>query len=108
MERGLRQGDPLSPFLFLIVVEALQITMLEACNNGIYKGIHLNKFGSNISLLQYADDALFFGKWSLTNARNFVKILKYFQDASGLCVNLTKSRLYGIEVEPLEVESVAT
>lgn len=62
MERGFRQGDPLSPFLFLIVTEALQVTVLEACNKGIYKGLSLINEGSNISLLQYADDALFFGR----------------------------------------------
>nr|GEU66892.1 arginine repressor C-terminal-like domain-containing protein [Tanacetum cinerariifolium] len=41
LERGLRQGNPLSPFLFLIVVEALQVSILEACDNGLYKGIFL-------------------------------------------------------------------
>ncbi|GKB50883.1 RNA-directed DNA polymerase, eukaryota [Tanacetum coccineum] len=64
MERGLRQGDPLSPFLFLIVVEALQIAVLEACSKGVYKGITLADGGANLSLLQYADDALFIGEWS--------------------------------------------
>ncbi|GKF88208.1 putative RNA-directed DNA polymerase, eukaryota, reverse transcriptase zinc-binding domain protein [Tanacetum coccineum] len=64
MERGLRQGDPLSPFLFLIVAEALQIAVLEACSKGVYKGITLADGGANLSLLQYADDALFIGEWS--------------------------------------------
>ncbi|GKC76086.1 cysteine-rich receptor-like protein kinase, partial [Tanacetum coccineum] len=60
MERDLRQGDLLSPFLFLFVAEALQVTIMEACNKGIYKGIFLEKSGTNVSLLQFADDALFF------------------------------------------------
>ncbi|GJV23278.1 putative RNA-directed DNA polymerase, eukaryota, reverse transcriptase zinc-binding domain protein [Tanacetum coccineum] len=62
LERGLRQGDHLSPFLFLIVVEALQVTILEACDKGLYKGVFLAENGSNLSLIQYADDALFFGE----------------------------------------------
>ncbi|GKA81793.1 RNA-directed DNA polymerase, eukaryota [Tanacetum coccineum] len=64
MERGLRQGDPLSPLLFLIVAEALQVTILNACDIGIFKGVRLSKSNANISLLQFADDALFFGEWS--------------------------------------------
>ncbi|GKD85788.1 putative RNA-directed DNA polymerase [Tanacetum coccineum] len=41
MERGLRQGDPLSLLLFLLVAEALQVTILDACNKGIFKGVRL-------------------------------------------------------------------
>ncbi|GJZ79423.1 putative RNA-directed DNA polymerase, partial [Tanacetum coccineum] len=65
MERGLRQGDSLSPFLFLLVAEALQIATLEACNKGLFKGVSLANGGTNLSLLQYADDALFFGECRL-------------------------------------------
>ena len=78
MERGLRQGDPLSPLLFLIVVEVLQVLTLEACNKGIYKGVSLAEDGANASLLQYADDALFSSEWSYSNATTLVRILKCF------------------------------
>ncbi|GKC09965.1 hypothetical protein Tco_1001575 [Tanacetum coccineum] len=64
MERDLKQGDPLSHFLFLIVTEALQVLTLEACNKGVYKGLSLAKDGANVSLLQYADDALFLSRLS--------------------------------------------
>ncbi|GKB89145.1 reverse transcriptase domain, reverse transcriptase zinc-binding domain protein, partial [Tanacetum coccineum] len=64
--------------------------------------------GSNISLLQYADDALFFGKWSRLNARNLIVILKCFEEASGLKVNLSKSKLYGVGVSIEEVKAVAS
>ncbi|GJS93656.1 putative RNA-directed DNA polymerase, eukaryota, reverse transcriptase zinc-binding domain protein [Tanacetum coccineum] len=107
LERGLRQGDPLSPFLFLIVVEALQISILEACEKGFFKGIHLANNGANISLLQYADDALFFGDWSRTNAMYLIHILKCFELASGLKVNMSKSRLIGLGILMSEVENLA-
>ncbi|GJS21791.1 reverse transcriptase domain, reverse transcriptase zinc-binding domain protein [Tanacetum coccineum] len=108
MERGLRQGDPLSPFLFLFVVEAHQIAILEAFSKGFFKGVSLAEGGVNISLLQYADDALFFGEWSRLNAKNLILILKCFENASGLKINLSKSRLFGIGVPEVDVEMVAS
>ncbi|PWA91977.1 reverse transcriptase domain, Zinc finger, CCHC-type [Artemisia annua] len=79
MERGLHQGDPLSPLLFLLVVEALQVAILDACNKGIYKGVSFANNEMNISLLQYADDALFFGEWSRSNADNLILIFHCFE-----------------------------
>nr|GFA52891.1 cysteine-rich receptor-like protein kinase [Tanacetum cinerariifolium] len=52
MECGVRQGDPLSPFLFLIVSEALQVMVIDACNKGIFSGVSLADNGANITLLQ--------------------------------------------------------
>ncbi|GJR55966.1 RNA-directed DNA polymerase, eukaryota [Tanacetum coccineum] len=107
MERGIRQGDPLSSFLFLLVAEALQVLILEACNKGVFTGLFLDNDGSNVSFLQYADDALFFREWSYSNASNLIRILGYFQDTSRLCINLSKSRLYGIWVDPAQVKIIA-
>ncbi|GJR58116.1 reverse transcriptase domain, reverse transcriptase zinc-binding domain protein [Tanacetum coccineum] len=108
MERGLRQGVPLSLFLFLLVAEALQIAIIEACKKDIYKGISLTDGGDNLSLLQYADDALFFGKWSRSNANTLIHILKCFEEASDLKVNLAKSRIFGVGVDIEKVETVAS
>ncbi|GJU77074.1 putative RNA-directed DNA polymerase, eukaryota, reverse transcriptase zinc-binding domain protein [Tanacetum coccineum] len=102
MEMGLRQGDPLSPFLFLLVAEALQVTVLEACNVGLYNGVSLTSNGANISFLQYANVALFYGEWSRWNAKNLIHILKCFELRSGLKVNLAKSIILGVGV-PINV-----
>ncbi|GJW40857.1 retrovirus-related pol polyprotein from transposon TNT 1-94 [Tanacetum coccineum] len=60
--KGLRQGDPLSPFLFLLIMESLHISFSKAMHQGFFKGI---KIGSNdtvcLSHLFYADDAVFIG-----------------------------------------------
>ncbi|GJR61903.1 putative RNA-directed DNA polymerase [Tanacetum coccineum] len=71
------------------------------------RGLSLAEDGANISLLQYVDDALFFGEWSYSNTSTLVKMHKCFQDVSGLKVNLLKSRLYGVGVSLNEVASVA-
>nr|GEU89402.1 arginine repressor C-terminal-like domain-containing protein [Tanacetum cinerariifolium] len=106
MEHRLRQADPLSLFLFIIVMESIHISILEACNKGIFKGLSLED-GSNIFLLQYADDALFFGEWSLVNIKCLIQVLKCFGEASGLKVNLSKSSIYGVGVQYSEVESIS-
>lgn len=66
---GLRQGDPLFPFLFIIVMEALSITMDSAKALGIYNDIKLPHDGPHVSHLFFADDALFLGSHSRRNIK---------------------------------------
>nr|GEW61600.1 reverse transcriptase domain, reverse transcriptase zinc-binding domain protein [Tanacetum cinerariifolium] len=61
IHRGLRQGDPLSPFLFIIAMEGLHVAMEDAMAAGIYKGFNINTL--NLSHLFFADDGLFIGDW---------------------------------------------
>lgn len=107
MEKGLRQGDPLSPFLFLIAAEAINVMMQEAIEKKLYIPFTVRNNGMVISHLQFVDDALFFGEWSTRNASTSVQLLKNFEAASGLQVNLRKSRIIGVGVQPLEVERLA-
>ncbi|GKE23399.1 putative RNA-directed DNA polymerase, partial [Tanacetum coccineum] len=107
-ERGLRQDDPLSPLLFLIVAKVLQINILEACNKGLYIRVFIAGCGANVSLLQYADDALFFGEWSRRNALNLIHILKCFELGSRLKVNISKSTILGVGIPISEIEVVAS
>lgn len=53
-----------------------------------------------ITHLQFADDVLFLGEWSVRNALNLLKALKWYEDAYGLTINLNKSGLFGIGVSP--------
>ncbi|GJW58510.1 putative RNA-directed DNA polymerase [Tanacetum coccineum] len=108
IERGLRQGDPLSPFLFILAVEALNVVLLEATNNNVFHGFHIGKEKVHISHLQFADDALIMGEWSYSNAKNLSRILTCFHLASGLKVNFNKSKLYGVGVTNDELSSLAS
>ncbi|GJU50843.1 reverse transcriptase domain, reverse transcriptase zinc-binding domain protein [Tanacetum coccineum] len=104
---GVRQGDPLSPFLFILASEGLNVMVKEAMEKGIFNGVKVKSKDIMISHLQYADDTIFFGEWSRYNAMNLMCILKGFEKAAGLKVNLNKSRVYGIGVNREVVEDMA-
>lgn len=61
--RRIRQGDPLSPFLFLLISEVLGALLDKAHNNGIYEGFVVGKDRIHVSILQCADDTLLFCKY---------------------------------------------
>lgn len=108
MHRGVRQGDPLSPFLFIIAVEALHVAILEAHQKSLFNGISVGQNNVCISHLQFADDAIFVGEWPTREAKNLIRILRCFYLASGFKVNLGKSRLYGVSVRREEVDNLAS
>ncbi|KAJ9545124.1 hypothetical protein OSB04_024831 [Centaurea solstitialis] len=107
MEKGLRQGDPLSPFLFILAVEGLNVAFKEAQRKYLFKGVRLDNSVEEFSLLQFADDAIIMGEWDPNNARNLVRILKCFELCSGLKINLSKSRLVGVSVSKEESDRMA-
>ncbi|KAK2422417.1 hypothetical protein QL285_032952 [Trifolium repens] len=97
IKRGLKQGDPLAPFLFLLVAEGLNALSHRAVSLGFFKGF---KIGSDVvvSLLQYADDTLFIGEACVENLWAMKAMLRWFELVSGLKVNFSKSRLIGVNV----------
>ncbi|GJZ21181.1 RNA-directed DNA polymerase, eukaryota [Tanacetum coccineum] len=103
---GLKQGDPLSPYLFILVMESLHLSFTRAINEGVFKGIQLH--GSTyISHLFYADDAMFIGEWSDANLKGIINILQCFFLASGLRININKSQVLGVGVPPDIVKQAA-
>jgi len=59
-KKGLREGDPLAPFLFLIVAEGLAGVIRQAKEKMLVDSIEVREGQVNVSMLQYADDTLFF------------------------------------------------
>ncbi|XP_020693913.1 uncharacterized protein LOC110107837 [Dendrobium catenatum] len=82
---GLRQGCPLSPYLFYLVMDAFS-NILEGRG---FKGISLGQY--SINHLLYADDVLIFGEASIDNCNLLAKILSDFANASVLHINYDKS-----------------
>lgn len=105
--RGLHQGDPIAPFLFTLVMEGLNEAVKKAMISNTYCGINVGDLNVPLSHLFFADDSIFFGKWSVENILNLVRILFCFQKAAGLRVNLEKSSLFGIGQTREAVESMA-
>ncbi|GJU07587.1 RNA-directed DNA polymerase, eukaryota [Tanacetum coccineum] len=100
--KGLKQGDPLSPFLFILVMESLHLSFNNILNAGLYKGIQIDD-SLTLSHLFYADDAVFIGKWDKSNINVIVSVLNCFFLASGLKINLHKSKLMGINIPQEDV-----
>ncbi|KAJ0941167.1 putative RNA-directed DNA polymerase [Helianthus annuus] len=106
-KRGLRQGDPLSPSLFIIALEVLDMIMKRAEALGLISGIKLPNGGPVLTHLSYADDVMFLCEWSVKNAENINRLLRCFSLLTGLNVNLQKSKVFGVGTSDVEIEEVA-
>ena len=92
--RGFCQGDPLSPYLFLLCVEGLSALIHEAaCNNQI-SGISICRGCLIITHLFFANDSLLFCKANTQEGKNLVEILGKYEATSGQKVNTDKSSVF--------------
>ena len=98
IQRGLNQGDPLAPFLFLLVAEGFSGLMKNVVDRNLFKGFEVKRGGTVISHLQYADDTLCIGEASIENLWTLKALLRGFEFVSSLKVNFHKSCLMGINV----------
>ncbi|XP_026452342.1 uncharacterized protein LOC113352781 [Papaver somniferum] len=89
--RGLPQGDPLSPFLFILFMEGLCKMVQKLEVNGLYKGFTVKANGTQLSHLLFADDTIFFSSDDAQQILNIRALLICFQISSGLSVNPIKS-----------------
>ena len=97
--RGLRQGDHLSPYLFVIGMEALSCLINQAADGNYLSGSRVaNGRGEEMSIshLLYADDTLIFCEADLEQFKFLSWILMWFEAMSGLKINLAKSEIIPI------------
>ncbi|KAJ9683534.1 hypothetical protein PVL29_019210 [Vitis rotundifolia] len=109
--KGLRQGDPLSPYLFVMGMEVLDVLIRRAVEGGFLSGCNI-RGGSepplNISHLFFADDTIIFCEARKEHLTHLSWILFWLEAASGLRINLAKSEIIPVgevvEMEELAVE----
>uniref|UniRef100_A0A803NLJ9 Reverse transcriptase domain-containing protein n=1 Tax=Cannabis sativa TaxID=3483 RepID=A0A803NLJ9_CANSA len=89
--RGIRQGDPLSPYLFLLVVEGLSVIIPSKEHLALFKDISICRSSPSISHMLFADDSLLFTQVSHHNSSYIQDILSTYNKAMGQFVNLAKS-----------------
>jgi hypothetical protein len=105
--RGLRQGDPLSPLLFVIVMEALSRLLDRAVREGLFSGFSVGTSAGNslmISHLLFADDTLIFCGADSDQVTNLRYVFTWFEAVSGLKINLSKSEIVPVGDVPHIVE----
>ena len=103
IQRGCRQGDPLSPYLFVICVEFLAVKIRQ---NKKIKGIKISQIEFKIS--QYADDTSVILDGTETSLNQTLEELDYFSRISGLSINFDKTQLVWIGAEKFSSRSIKT
>ncbi|XP_030508975.2 uncharacterized protein LOC115723630 [Cannabis sativa] len=93
-ERGLRQGDPLSPALYIMAAETLSRLLLEKEQHGLLKVFKLTRRGDSVTHLMFADDIMLFGEATIREAKSFLDCLNYYCNCSGQAINFSKSSVY--------------
>jgi len=96
--KGLRQWDPLAHFLFLIAAEGLVGVVRQAEEKMLVESIEVGEKRVKVSMVQYANDTLFFYKALIQSVLTLKAIMKCFELALGLKVNYSKSKVGGVGV----------
>ncbi|KAL0434881.1 UNVERIFIED_CONTAM: hypothetical protein Sradi_0196000 [Sesamum radiatum] len=92
-QRGIRQGDPLSPYLFLFVAEVFSCMLQEAQRRGDINGIAVSRGGPSVSYLLFADDTIIYGQASAATMTAIKQILTSYERVSGQAINFDKSSM---------------
>jgi len=95
-KKGLRQGNPLTPFLFIIVAGGLARVVRKAVEKDLLESVEIGGRCIKVDMLQYADDTLFLCKAKAQTMFVIKVIVNCFELALGLNVNFQKSSVGGV------------
>lgn len=91
--RGLRQGDPLSPYLFLLCSEGFTALIQKAAQANCLHGVRISRGAPMITHLLFTDDRLLFCNASIEECQIIKEILYIYEKASGQKVNCDKTSI---------------
>jgi hypothetical protein len=94
LSRGLRQGDHLSPYLFLLCAEGLSSLLSKACHDGLISGTPISARGVHLSHPLFADDSLLFCRSNWNEWRVISQLLQRYEMASGQKLNNEKTFIF--------------
>ncbi|KAK6154068.1 hypothetical protein DH2020_013707 [Rehmannia glutinosa] len=107
-QRGIRQGDPISPYIFIICVEVFSCILQDLQAAGKIHGIKINRHAPSISHLFFADDTLLFGHATVEEAQHLKFAIDLFEKASGQRLNHDKSGvLFSPNTDPALASQIA-
>ena len=104
-KRGLRQGDPLSPYLFVMAMNCLSMMLNQAAANERIN-YHDKCDAMKLTHLSFADDLLIFIDGSLRSVQNVLQVLKEFELRSGLAVSFQKTSFYASGLTEQEINTI--
>ncbi|KAL0853720.1 hypothetical protein Bca101_058872 [Brassica carinata] len=104
-KRGLRQGDPLSPYLFFIAMNCLFHLLNNAAKEGRIS-YHHRCTDSKLTHLCFADDLLIFCHGSLRSIKGALDVLANFQSRPGLAISITKTCFFSSDLSEQEIDEI--
>lgn len=105
-KRGLRQRDPLSPYLFVIAMNCLSLLLDKAAEEGKFD-YHHRCVQSKLTHLCFADDLLIFTEGSLSSVQGVLEVLRSFEARSGLALSITKTNFFTSGVPASEISHIS-
>ena len=101
--RGIRQGDPLSPFLFLLCMEGLHSLISKVEREGAIHGFGLSKRSPKLIHLLFADDSLLFYRSNRSECQKVLEILAQYESLLGQQINKGKTTIFFSLNPPMKI-----
>lgn len=102
-QRGIRHGDPMSPYIFIVCGEVLSGLCINAQEEGSLPGLRVARNSPKINHLLFADDSMFFTKTDSHACLSLRDILNSYEAASGQKINTQKSSISFSRKTPADI-----